>query len=255
MGIRVENLTFGYSKDKHVFKNLSFSVESGELTSLIGANGIGKSTLFKCMLGILKVESGSVEVDGEVLDLSMHNEVAKRIAYIPQGITETFGYSAREMALFGRASEIGIFSTPKEEDIRAVNEAFEMLNITHLMERNFLSLSGGEKQLVLIARSLASKAKCILMDEPTSALDFGNSILLFDILKELSEKGYTIIFSNHNPQNALWYSSSVIALCGNSKLVKGPSSEVINDKLIKEMYGVDIEMLSTPETKIIFPKG
>ena len=175
MSIEVRNLNFSYG-NRQVLHDISFTANSGEFLSILGPNGVGKSTLFRCVLGLLSGYTGTVSVDGTDVRSFSVREMAKHIAYIPQSSHPIFNYSVSDIVLMGRTSGLSTFRSPKKQDVELSQWAMEKVGISHLALRCFHRLSGGEQQLVLIARALVQKAPVLMLDEPTANLDFGNQL-------------------------------------------------------------------------------
>ena len=226
MILSVENLCFSYGAHQ-VLQQVDFAVEKGEFLSILGPNGVGKSTLFRCMLGTLTGYQGSVLVKGREIRTLSHRERAQRIAYIPQSHRPTFGY----MAL----------------------AALERVGVLHLAQRNFAHLSGGEQQLVLIARAIAQQSDILIMDEPTSALDYGNQLRVLRQVRDLSREGYTVLLSTHNPQHALTFADRVLALHNGTVAAHGTAKEVLNPELLRRLYRVEAILADTPGGSVIVP--
>ena len=169
-------------------------------------------------------------------------ETARRIAYIPQSYAPTFNYTVFEMVLMGTNILTGRFRTPGAQERREVGKTLELMNIQRLAERGFAELSGGERQLTLIARALAQKSRILIMDEPTANLDYGNQLRVMRQVKELAKSGYLIILSTHNPEHALLYADKVLVLKKGRALMFGEPEEVLDPAAIKEIYGVTVEL-------------
>lgn len=239
MTLDIKNVSFSY-EDKAVLKNVSFSAGGGEIISILGPNGVGKSTLFKCILGFLKPQKGIVEIDGrDVLSLT-DRERALSTAYIPQSFNPVFNHSVLETVMMGAASRLGLFETPGKEERRRAEELIGAMGIAGISSRGTRKISGGEKQLMLLARSLMQEAEILIMDEPTSSLDFANSHRVMRKVKELSQRGYTIIFSTHSPSLAALYSSSIIALKDGTVLRKGTVDEIMTGEMLSTLYSFPI---------------
>ena len=243
MSVEVKNLSFSYG-EREVLHDVSFSVNAGEYLSILGPNGVGKSTLFRCVLGLLRDYTGSVTVEGrDARGLSIR-EAAKLIAYIPQSSHPAFNYSVRDIVLMGTTSGLGTFSTPKREDIRRVDEALEKIGIPHLADRCFHRISGGERQLVLIARALVQRAPVLMLDEPTASLDFGNQLLVLTQARELAREGYTVIQTTHNPEQSFMFSDRILALRDGRVLTEGRPRDVLTSDTMRRLYGVEVEVSS-----------
>lgn len=252
MILQVESLSFSYG-DKPILSNISFSLEDGTLMSVLGPNGVGKSTLFKCILGTLPGYTGTVTVNGEDLRHLSKRQRAAAIAYIPQIHRPTFGYSVLDTVLMGLGRQIGTFSQPKAENFASAEDAIRRVGITHLRDRDFSRLSGGEQQLVLIARAIAQNSKILVMDEPISALDFGNQISVLELVRKLTDEGYSVLLSTHNPQHALSYADSVLALSAGQCVAAGTPDEIVNEAMMQKLYGVDVEFLVSASGRVIVP--
>ena len=191
MTLTVSHLTFAYPKAPPVLEDVSFTVPAGDFLSVLGANGAGKSTLFRCLLGGLEGYTGTISLDGRDVRTFSRRELAARIAYIPQIHRPTFGYSVLDTALMGLTRHLSPFQSPSKALEQQALTALEQLGVAHLAQRNFAALSGGEQQLVLIARALCQQSELLIMDEPTASLDYGNQLRVLEQVRSLSEQGYT----------------------------------------------------------------
>ncbi len=253
MELEIRNLSFSF-KDHKVLKDVSFSVQKGDFLSVLGPNGVGKSTLFRCILGSYRNYTGSVLIDGRDSKEMHPRELASHIAYIPQAHKPTFGYSVLDVVLMSAARHLSPFSTPSSKDTERSMDSLDKLGISHLAQRDFMKLSGGEQQLVLVARAISQNADILIMDEPTSSLDFGNQLKVLERVCRLSEEGYTVLLSTHNPQHAMTYSAKVLALYEGSVAAFGPSKDIMTEELMKTLYGVPISILNTDRGGIIVPE-
>jgi len=214
------------------------------MLSVLGPNGAGKSTLFYCILGILKNYQGTIFIDGiNVWDITIR-DMAKRIAYIPQSYYPSINYSVFDMVLMGTTRQISAFSTPGKAQMEQAEEALRRMGIEHLSQRGFNRISGGERQLTMIARALAQNSHILIMDEPTANLDFGNQIRVLSQIKSLTNDGYTIIQSTHNPDQTFLFSDLVLALKDGEVFAFGKPSDVIKQEMIRSLYGIDVELQS-----------
>ena len=243
MSIEVKNLSFSYG-DRPVLHDISFSVGKGEFLSILGPNGVGKSTLFRCVLGLLSGYTGQVLVDGVDARSFSVREAARHIAYIPQSSHPIFNYSVFDIVLMGRTSGLSTFRSPGKKDKEICQWAMEKVGITRLKDRCFHRLSGGEQQLVLIARALVQNAPVLMLDEPTANLDFGNQLLVLEQARNLAREGYTVIQTTHHPEQSYMYSDRVLTIQRGSVLAEGPPEEILTEETIRALYGVDVEVVS-----------
>jgi len=251
MSVEVKNLSFKYS-EQPVLENINFIAEKGQITSLLGANGAGKSTLFKCILGLFKHYEGEIIVgDINLKSLNQH-ELSRMIAYVPQSSYPAFNYTVFEMILMGTSSFSLAWESPGLKQKVAVEKALKDLGIYHLKNRDYQNLSGGERQLVLIARAIAQNTKILILDEITANLDYGNQLEVLEKVKNLALKGLTVILSTHNPEQAFMFSDRIVALQDKRVLANGKPKMIMDKELIKKMYKVDVEMVSLYKDKIRF---
>ena len=246
MSIEVKNLSFSYG-NRPVLHDISFSVEKGEFLSILGPNGVGKSTLFRCVLGLLSGYTGQVLVDGVDARRFSAREAAKHIAYIPQSSHSIFNYSVFDIVLMGRTSGLSTFRSPGKKDKELCQWAMEKVGITRLADRCFHRLSGGEQQLVLIARALVQKAPVLMLDEPTANLDFGNQLLVLEQARALAREGYTVIQTTHHPEQSYMFSDRILAIQKGWVLTEGNPKEVLNTDTLHALYGVDVDVVSLYE--------
>ena len=253
MSLTVENLSFSYGKHP-VLHELTFTAEAGELLAILGPNGVGKTTLFKCVMGQERKYSGRIAADGADLAALTPRERAHRVAAIPQAHPLSFRYSAFDMVLMGTSHGLSPFAVPGEKERAAARDAMARVNIEHLAERPFDHLSGGEQQLVFIARALAQQAKILLMDEPTASLDYGNRLHVLGVVRDLSRAGYTILLSTHDPQHALWYADRALALKEGRMLALGTPQKIVTADLLQQLYGRRIDLVETEQGPVLVPK-
>ncbi len=253
MSISVSHLTFAYDKTP-VLRDVGFALGEGSLLAILGPNGAGKTTLFRCMLGEQKRYSGLIAIDGTDVRTLSARALAHRIAYIPQTHAPAFRFSVRDMVLMGTTHRISPLSAPKAGELAIAEQAMKRLGVEALADRDFSRISGGEQQLVYIARALAQQAKILLMDEPTSSLDYGNQLAVLSTVRELTREGYTVLLSTHNPQHALWYADEILALSNGGVAAYGETKEQLTPKLLKTLYGTDIRLLDTDGGPVILPE-
>ena len=243
MSIEVKNLSFSYG-NRPVLHDISFCVEKGEFLSILGPNGVGKSTLFRCVLGLLSGYTGQVLVDGMDARQFTTREAAKHIAYIPQSSRSIFNYSVFDIVLMGRTSGLHSFRSPGKKDVEKCRWAMEKIGISHLADRCFHRLSGGEQQLVLIARALVQDAPVLMLDEPTANLDFGNQLLVLEQARNLAREGYTVIQTTPHPEQSYMLSDRILAIQKGRVLTEGKPRDVLTEETIRSLYGVDVEIVS-----------
>lgn len=212
--LETRNLGFQYPK-KNVFRGIDMAIEAGQIFTLLGPNGCGKTTLIHCILNFLKAQQGEVEVNGKNIRELKPSETAKKLAYVPQSHRKMFPYTVKEVVLMGRAAYIPAYSSPKEEDLEITMAALEMLGIADLAERPYPHLSGGESQLVILARAIAQQSEIIILDEPTAHLDSYHELMVMDKLACLiKETELTILMTTHFPNEVLYLMNCGIPVSG-----------------------------------------
>lgn len=249
MSIDVENLSFSYGRHE-VLRNLSFSIPDNTLVNVLGPNGVGKSTLFRCILCLDTSWTGRITVNGKDLRTLSVRERAHEIAYIPQTHSSTYAYDVLDVVLMSAGGNIGLFGTPKKRHVESAWEALERVGIAHLGHRPYTRISGGEKQLVLIARAIAQNARTIIMDEPTSALDYGNTVRVLSTVRQLAREGMSIVQSTHQPDQAFLYSDKTLVLNEGQVTAFGNPKDVITKDLVSTIYHVDVEVNSLYGDKV-----
>ncbi|WP_284311420.1 ABC transporter ATP-binding protein [Labrys miyagiensis] len=232
MRIDAQGLGFRYAAGlPWLFENLSFSLASGQTLVLLGRNGRGKTTLLKCLAKLITPTAGSVRCNGVM-------------GYVPQQFTPPFSYSVFDVVLMGRARHVGVFSNPTSRDRARTQEALELIGLASFAKRPVTTLSGGERQLVLIARALAAEADILLLDEPTSALDFRNQALVLSTLRRLAaERQLTVIMTTHEPTHALEVADRAILLHGSGMGEEGSVASMCTESKLSELYGISMKRL------------
>ncbi|TAH56387.1 MAG: ABC transporter ATP-binding protein [Sphaerochaeta sp.] len=253
MTLMVRNLSFAYSF-RDILKNVSFQTSQGEILAVLGPNGVGKTTLFRCILGFHRHYRGSILVQGREARTLNSRKLSSDVAYIPQSHGHAFNYSVLDMVLMGTTSSINPLSVPGKRQEETAYDALARIGAEHLAGCSFSHLSGGEQQLVLIARALAQKAKILLMDEPTSNLDYGNQTRILQQIRLLADYGYTVLLSSHNPQQALWYADNILAMEDGSVVAFGTPDDVMNSNLLKTLYGIDIALVHSDYGTLLAPQ-
>jgi iron complex transport system ATP-binding protein len=239
--IEVRGAAFRYGR-REVFRGLDLDIFRGELLSILGPNGCGKSTLLRCIAGALNLSEGTARLDGTEISSLQPAARARRIAILFQQHTPSFPFRVADVVSMGRAPYLGLFGVPSAGDAALVEEALGRVGMLHVRERPYTELSGGERQLVLLARTLVQQPDIILLDEPTSHLDFKNQALSLKMIGSLAEQGITLVMTTHDPNHALLFPGRVAMMQPGGRLVTGPASEVINDATLTATYGIDIAM-------------
>ncbi len=254
--LEVKALSFEHKRQKRrILQDISFVANQGEITTILGPNGAGKTTLFKCITGVWENYQGEILVNNKKIDNLPFTQRARFFSVVPQDHTPPFPYSVFEVVLMGRASYVGLFSLPSKEDHKKVEEVLEMIGISHLKDKPYTQISGGERQLTLIARALVQETPVIILDEPTSHLDFKNQQLILSKIKEITkEKKLVTVVTLHDPNLASLFSDKVVILKEGRVLYDGHPNEVIVKKILKETYGIEIEVIKHNGVNIVFPK-
>ncbi len=243
MLLEIENVRGGYGHGD-IVKGVTCSADSGDILCLVGPNGCGKTTLFRLLLGSLPITGGSIRIDGrETKDLSP-KELAKLIAYIPQYHTPVFSYTVLDVVVMGRASHFAAFDTPKAPDRDAAFAALEKVNALHLANQKYTVLSGGQRQLILIARAICQSAKVFVMDEPAASLDYANHQLLMEVIVDLAQKGYCVVMSTHSPEHPASIASKVLLMREGCVAGFGTPQEVITPENLEAVYDIEMDVVT-----------
>jgi iron complex transport system ATP-binding protein len=254
--IEVENLCFGYQKQSPILKDTSFRLEQGKFLSIAGPNGAGKTTLLNLISGLLKSGSGSIKISEAPLQYYSIKALARKIAVVRQEFAPVFDFSVRQVVSMARTSYLGVIAFETEADNRAIEDALEMTDIARFANRPLNQLSGGERQLVFIARALAQQTPILLLDEPTSFLDIKHQVDIYDLLKKMQlEKQKTIVAVTHDINLAAQYSDTMLLLDANAGFAFGPTSEMLSAERIESVFGVKTFSVQTDQIRCFFPIG
>lgn len=240
--LAIEGLSYAYRPGEPVFRDASIGLGSGEILSVLGPNGVGKSTLLGCVAGFLKPSQGRVLVRGRDVRELRQAELARNIAYVAQMQATSFGYTVRDYAVMGRAPHIGLLATPGKEAYARVDEALDRLGIAGLAGKPFNEISGGERQQVEIARVIVQDAPVVLLDEPANHLDLGNQVKVLRALSELAETGHAVVLTTHNPDHCAMLGGRVAIMRHGEPLESGPVSDVLGEERLSSLYGTGIAM-------------
>jgi iron complex transport system ATP-binding protein len=237
------NLTIGY-RERVVGRGLDLALEEGEVLALLGPNGGGKTTLLKTLMGILRPLAGEASINGRSLTVTPIRERARSIAYVPQSHVPTFAFSVESVVLMGRTAHGSLFSRPSSHDHAVAARALEQFGIGHLTHRPYTMLSGGERQLVLLARALAQEPQFIILDEPTASLDFGNQGKVMREIRLLAASGHGVLFTTHDPNHALRAADRAYLLRDGKRVAEGRVAEVLDRERLEALYGAPVEKLT-----------
>ncbi|HEY6259445.1 MAG TPA: ABC transporter ATP-binding protein [Xanthobacteraceae bacterium] len=243
-------LAIGY-RDREVGRALDVSLEEGEVLALLGPNGSGKTTLLKTLLGILDPLAGEASIDGRPITAYSVAERARRIAYVPQSHVPSFAFTVETVVLMGRTAHGNLFSAPSTADRAVVARALERFGIASLRARPYTMISGGERQLVLLARALAQEPRFIVLDEPTASLDFGNQGKVIREMRQLAASGHGVLFTTHDPNHALRAADRAFLMRNGQRVAEGKVRDVLTRARLESLYGTPIEALTDGATGTI----
>lgn len=243
ISLEAQNLSYAYVPETTVLHDVSLKLQTGEMLYILGRNGGGKTTLLHCLAGLIRPATGRVLLEEKILDEYTPTELARSVGLIPQLHSPAFAYSVQEMVMMGRAPHLGWLGSPTKVDHAIVEEALEQVGLYDLRDRPYTEISGGERQLVLIARGLAQKCHILLMDEPTAHLDLSNQHRVLEIVNQLSRQGLSFIISSHAPNDALAYADNVLLLNGGWVTEYGPPKETLTEPMLSSVYGIKTEVI------------
>ena len=240
MSLEASALAYGY-REREIGRDIALDLTGGQVLALLGPNGHGKTTLLKTLLGLLPAKGGTLTLDGRPLAQLSVGERARALAYVPQVHAGTFAFSVSEIVLMGRTARSSLFAAPSAHDREMVQAMLKRLGIEHLAARPYTEISGGERQLVMIARALAQEPRYVILDEPTASLDFGNQGKVMSQIRRLAGEGLGVLFTTHDPNQALRYADRVLLLRDGRALASGKASELLTPERLAALYGVAIE--------------
>ena len=237
--LRIENGSFAYKGGPQILKGINLEVEPGEILAVLGPNGAGKTTLLRCMMDMLHWDEGRSLLDGEDIRTMQAQKLWRRMAYVPQARSAATSYTAFQTVLLGRSSRIGPFSSPSDEDMAVAERVMKRLGIEGLADKPCHAISGGELQMVLIARAMAAEPELLVLDEPESNLDFRNQLVVLDAMTSLAEEGVACIFNTHYPAHALQRAHKSLLLNRGGMSIYGPTRFVVSEDDIRSIFGVN----------------
>ena len=247
MILTVTDGAFSYDGERMIFENISLAIKKQECLCILGPNGTGKSTLIKCLVGLMPLHTGNILLNGRDIGALTRADIAKQIAYVPQGHQVVFPFPVQEYVLMGRSPHLSVFSSPGEEDRRIAQEAIDTVGIGHLAHRPVSEISGGELQLVLIARALAQQPAVMILDEPTSHLDFGNQVRVLRLIEKLAADGIGVIMSSHFPDHSFIIPQRVAIMKDQRFIAVGDADEVVTPAFLQQAYGIDVTVTHVEE--------
>ena len=272
-GVITEGISLSYNS-RLVLGDVSLQLRKGAIVTLLGPNGCGKTTLLKIINGLLRPDSGKVYVDGYDVSRMGQTDMARLMGHVPQTQRSSFPFTALDIVLTGRMPHISALSQPGPRDLEKARQAMDMVGASHLSSRPYTQISGGERQLVMIARALAQEPSFLLLDEPTSYLDFKNQHQVLKMISQIArDQKVTVVMTLHDPNHALMFSDELVLLrkltekeCGDEQKFKGESNcnhqnvvaagrptEVMTPENIFEAYGIDVEFINVRKRLILLP--
>ncbi|MEO5756944.1 MAG: ABC transporter ATP-binding protein [Mesorhizobium sp.] len=244
MILAAEKLGFAYpGRPKPIFENISLDISAGEVLCVLGPNGVGKSTLLRCLAGLSPPTAGSVVLGGQPIAALPRAAIARLLALVPQNYETVFAFSVRTVVEMGRAPHLGLFDTPGDEVAALTLDALTTLGISHLADAAYSEISGGERQLVQIARVLVQAPKLMILDEPTAHLDFANQARFLALTRRLAKGGLAVIFTTHAPDHAYTLADRTLLLSPNHPPELGATSDILTEETLSRTYGVAIRLI------------
>jgi iron complex transport system ATP-binding protein len=240
--LEADELSIGY-RGRVVAHALDLRLGVGQVIALLGPNGGGKTTLLKTLLGLIPALAGEVRLDGKSMTTHSVRERARLIAYVPQLATSTFAFTVETMVVMGRTAHGSLLSRPSASDHAIARRMLERFGIAHLAERPYPLISGGERQLTLLARALAQEPRFVLLDEPTASLDFGNQGKVLREMRALAAAGLGVLFTTHDPNHALRVADRALLLRAGSRIAEGDVETVLTREQLELLYGTPVERL------------
>ena len=248
--LQASALSIGY-QGHTVAAGIDLAVQRGEVLCLLGPNGAGKTTLFKTLLGLIPALGGEVTIGGRPIGSLTRTELAQSMAYVPQAQVMEFAYTVLDLVLMGRTAHLGPFSAPGARDHERAQAALADLGIAELASAEANRISGGQRQLCLVARALAQDAPLLVMDEPTASLDLGNRLLVLERVRALSAQGYGVVFSTHDPDQARDLATTVAVIAGGRLAAYGTPHETLTGPTLSAVYGVAVTVERTESGRYV----
>ena len=247
MILEVTDAAFSYDGERMIFEEISFAIGKGECLCILGPNGTGKSTLIKCLVNLMSLNTGRIRLNGADISGLTRPEIGTQIAYVPQGHQVVFPFSVEDYVLMGRSPHLSVFKSPGEEDRHIAAEALNTVGIRHLAARPVSEISGGELQLVLIARALAQQPSVMILDEPTSHLDFGNQVRVLRLIERLVAGGIAVVMSSHFPDHSFIIPQRVAIMKDKHFIAVGDADDVVTPAFLRQAYDIEVTVTHVEE--------
>lgn len=244
MMLRVEDIAFRHGQGEMILDGVSLSLAAGEIISLLGPNGTGKSSLLRCILGLARPQRGLIAIAGQDIATLSRRQAARLVAYVPQSTQCTEPITVRDLVLMGRTAHLGVLQTPGAGDRAIVDAILEKLGIEHLAHRSVTRISGGERQIALLARALAQEARILVLDEPTASLDYGNQLKVLEAIRTAGAEGHSILCATHAPDHALFLGGRAALLKSSRLIAFGSTDTVLTTQALSDLYGVPVAVVS-----------
>ena len=244
MELTINDATCGYGSTP-ILEHVNMTLRQGEIVCILGPNGIGKTTVFRSVLGFLPLLKGEVLLDGRPSSQLSSKEFSENVGYVPQSHEPPFPYSVPDVVVLGRTAHLRAFESPGIREYRVADRVLNALGISYLREKTYTQISGGERQMVLVARAIAQNPKLLVMDEPTANLDFGNQIHVLECIKRLAKSSLGVLMTTHNPDHAFLCCDRVILLTKQKEILEGTVDEIVTEENLRRAYGVEVKITET----------
>ena len=254
--LKVEHLSFSYvNKGPIIFRDVGFELKEGRILTILGANGAGKSTLLNCIAGLLRQNTGTIYLGGRCATEMSFRDIATFIGYVPQIQNPAYAYPVREYVVMGRTPYLGTFAQPGEKDYEMAEKALARMNALHLIEKPYTEISGGERQMVTIARAITQEPKIMMLDEPTAHLDYGNQMRTIKLIRSLAEEGYAVILTTHIPDHPLFLGGDVAVFTDGKEgktVAVGEADSILTDEALSALYSAPVKTVRVDGRRICY---